>query len=74
MTKTEFLDRYRASLIAEFAWADDPARLERFMQSVSNTICLNHNTWNHASAVADRIWRAAGFKGKATLKGLRGLS
>ena len=74
MTKTEFLAKYRAALIADFEWARDPVRLDRFMQSVEGTIRLNHNTWNHNSNVAERLWRAAGFKGKATLKGLRALA
>lgn len=73
MTKQQFLDDYRAGLIATFAWAREPERMARFMQSVANTIRLNHNTWNHNSDVASIVWRKAGFKGKATLKGLRAL-
>jgi hypothetical protein len=73
MTKAKFLADYRAALIANCDWALDPARLERFMQSVENTIRLSHNTWNHSSLIADKVWRAGGFKGKATLKGLRSL-
>ena len=30
MTKTEFIANYRAALIAEYEWARDPVRLDRF--------------------------------------------
>jgi hypothetical protein len=73
MTKTQFLADYRASLLATMAWAGVEAQLDRFIQSVERTIRTEAKTWNHDSPLADKLWRAAGNKGKATLKGLRAL-
>jgi hypothetical protein len=73
MTKTQFLADYRASLLATQAWAGVEATLDRFMQSVERTIRTEAKTWNHDSPLADKLWRAAGNKGRATLKGLRAL-
>ena len=73
MTKTQFLNNYRESLLAEMPWAQDATRLDRFMQSVERTIKTTASTWNHDSAIATRLWRTAGFKGKPTLNGLRAL-
>jgi hypothetical protein len=73
MTKAKFLADYRAALIARCDWALEPARLERFMQSVERTVRTQGNTWNHDSDIATQVLRAVGFKGKLTLKALRAL-
>lgn len=73
MTKARFLADYRAALIANCDWALEPARLERFMQSVERTVRTNCAPWNHNSEIAMRVMRAYGFKGKLTLKALRAL-
>lgn len=85
MTKTQFLADYRAALVATQPWAgaeavqsllvlpDYSMAVDRFMQSVERTIRTEAKTWNHDSPLADKLWRAAGNKGKATLKGLRAL-
>jgi hypothetical protein len=72
ITKTEFLTEYRARLVAGYPWAQDTAKLDRFMQSVANTINGAY-TWNHDSAAATAIYRENGGKGKVTLKWLRAL-
>ena len=73
MTKTEFLAAYRARLVADYPWAQDAARLETFMASVTRTIRTAAATWNHDSDAATAIYRAQGNKGKVTLKWLRAL-
>jgi hypothetical protein len=73
MTKSQFLTDYRAALIARCDWALDPARLERFMQSVERTVRTESAPWNHHSDIALSVLRAVGFKGKLTLKALRAL-
>lgn len=75
MTKTEFLERYRARLVV-FPWASSPQRLDKFMSSVANTIGVPGHTgaWNHDSDIARDIWTEAGFKRKEyALKRLRAL-
>lgn len=73
MTKTQFLNDYRASLLATMAWAGEESRLDKFMASVERTIRTEAKLWNHDSPLADKLWRKAGFKGRVTLKGLRAL-
>lgn len=73
MTKTQFLEKYRAALVAQCAWARDRVRLERFMDSVEVTLRTEGNPWNHHSEIAKNVLRALGFKGKPTLKAMRAL-
>ncbi len=75
LSKPEFLRVYREMLEAEpgYTWAQDAARLERFMTSVRCTIETQANTWNLDSPVAARAWKAIGGKGKLSYKALRGL-
>lgn len=72
MTKADFLREYRAAIIAAYPWAQDAAKLERFMQSVSATI-NGAATWNHDGEAVRAAWRAIGGKGRPTLKALRAL-
>ena len=74
MTKDEFLTEYKQALIATYDWAQhEPARLERFMQSVEQTIRGLANSWNYDSELATRIYCKQGRHGKVTLKWLRAL-
>lgn len=74
MTKTQFLLIYRAKLIAHFPWAQDTAKLDKFMDAVSTTIRTTKATWNHDGDAVTAAWRAIGGKGKPTLKALRSLA
>jgi hypothetical protein len=73
LTKSGFLMEYERGIVCAYDWARDGAKLARFMDSVRRTITTSAKTWNHDSDVATAIWRAHGFKGKPTLKGLRAL-
>lgn len=74
-TKAEFLRVYREMLEAEpgYTWAQDQARIERFMTSVRVTIETQVNTWNLDSPVARRAWKAIGGTSPLTYKKLRSL-
>lgn len=76
MTKTAFLQAYRAEL-ARYPWAADPERLARFMRVCAGTIAtpvdLSEGHWNHDGDAVTAAWRAIGGKGKPTLKALRAL-
>lgn len=73
MTKTLFLAQYRAHLLAMFPWAQDAAKLARFMESVETTISTDRATWNHDGEAVNAAWKDIGGKGKASLKALRAL-
>lgn len=72
-SKTLFLSEYRAGVITEYPWAQDTAKLDRFMQSVERTIRTEAATWNHDSAVAKRVYKAIGGVGAYSRKALRAL-
>ena len=74
MTKTAFLAAYRALLIAEWEWAREPGRIDRFMQSVERTIRSEAKPWNHDSPLAKRALRQIGCKERYSLKALRALA
>ena len=74
MTKTMFLARYKAHLLAMFPWAQNAEKLARFMASVETTITTESNPWNHDGEAVKAAWRDIGGKGKPTLKALRGLA
>ena len=77
MTKQQFLDTYRAEIIARYSWAADTAKLERFMDSVRATIATQEGFahWNHQGDAVDAAWKAIGGKEKhPTLKALRALA
>lgn len=74
MTRTAFLTNYRTELLARFAWAQDAAKLDRFMASCAETISTTRATWNHDGDAVTAAWRIIGGKGKPTLKALRTLT
>lgn len=69
----KFLEEYRAQLIKTYTWAQDEAKLEKYMASVYGTL-TGANTWHHKGDAVTAAWRAIGGKGVPTLKALRGLS
>lgn len=73
MTKTEFLEAYRTALAAKCAWAKNAERLANFMVAVELTIRTEGKPWNHNSAIAKSVLKAAGIKDRPTLKALRAL-
>lgn len=73
MTKDKFLLHYRDELEKRYPWAQDKARLDRFMQSVTDTLS-GQNTWNHDGEAVTRAWHIIGGKGKPTKKALRELA
>lgn len=70
MTKTQFLNLYRGELVARYPWAQDAAKLARFMASVESSIAGQGKTWNHDGEAVTAAWRAMGGKGKPTFKAL----
>ncbi len=73
MTKQQFITIYREKVSA-LPWAIDSEKLERFMQSASDTIENKTNSWNHDGPSTIVAWREIGGKGKPTLKALRALA
>lgn len=73
MTKQAFLDAYRAELLARYPWAQDEAKLGRFMSSVYATLRGSINHWNNDGEAVVAAWRKIGGKGKPTYKALRAL-
>lgn len=73
MNKQTFLTNYRAELVARYLWAQDSAKLDKFMASCETTITSGAATWNHDGDAVTAAWRSVGGKGKPTLKGLRAL-
>lgn len=73
MNRQSFMSTYRNELIARYPWAQDEAKLEKFMNSCATTISTLSATWNHDGDAVIAAWRAIGGKGKPTLKGLRAL-
>ena len=74
MTKTSFLIEYKKELTSSYSWAQDEAKLTRFLESCAQTINGPNNTWNHDGDCVTRAWKAIGGKGKPTLKALRALA
>ena len=74
MTKISFLTEYKKELVSTFVWAQDEAKLDRFMASCAQTINGPSNTWNHDGECVKRAWKAIGGKGRPTLKALRALA
>lgn len=75
MTKTQFLAEYRAALLAspDMQWAQDQAKLDKFMASVETTVRTEANTWNIDSPIARAVWRRLGGQGRMSYKALRAL-
>ena len=73
MTKNDFIAAYRAELLANYQWATDTAKLDRFMTVVADTLA-GANTWNHNGIAVTAAWRTIGGKGTPTKKALRALA
>lgn len=73
MNRKAFLAAYRADLWVRYVWAQDTAKLDRFMASAERTISTKATTWNHDSESVRAAWRRIGGKGKPSLKALRAL-
>jgi hypothetical protein len=73
VTKEAFKRELRASLLATYAWAQDGAKLDRFMVVVDETINTNKNKFSLDSPMCVQTWRVIGMKGKLTYKALRAL-
>jgi hypothetical protein len=73
MDKAKFETALGAELMARYAWAREPAKLHRFMESVAGTIRGEFWTWNHDGEACAAAWRTIGGKGKPTMKALRAL-
>lgn len=72
MTRAAFLAAYTLVLRQTYAWAQEPARLDRFMTSVAGTLD-GGNSWIAAGPAVSEAWRAAGGQGRPSLKALRAL-
>ena len=70
MDRNAFLTAYRAELLARYPWAQDAAKLHRFMESVEMSISGGAKTWNNDGEAVTAAWRAIGGKGKPTYKAL----
>jgi hypothetical protein len=73
MTKTQLFSLYKERLHAEYLWAKDATRLNKYLDSFWQTITTEANTWNNDSFVLQAIWREQKLKGKPTYKALRAL-
>lgn len=74
MTKENFLSAYRAKLIEAYPWAQDAAKLDRYMESVRATIHDTAGSWNPTGNAVVAAWKAIGGKGTPSLKAMRGLA
>ena len=73
MTKAEFIAAYREHVVANYPWATNELKLDRFMRSVTETLTTENNPWAWDGPSAKATWKQLGGKGKLTLKGLREL-
>lgn len=72
MTRANFLEAYRAELLARYPWALDAHRLSKYMDSVTATL-NGAATWNNSGEALEAAWKKIGGKGKPTYKALRAL-
>ena len=73
-TKSEFLEAYRAEVIATYPWARvNTEKLENFMHAARATIEGPNTMWAWDGAAVHRVWKQLGMTGKLTLKSLRAL-
>ena len=73
MQKRLFLTFLRAEISARYAWAQDVAKLDRFVSHMRETIHGDKNLVNLDGDAVTAAWRAIGGKGKPTYKALRAL-
>ena len=72
-TKRNFLIVYESELLARQSWASDPAKLSRFMASV--TVTLNGgNTWAREGEAFKATCKELGLPTRVTLKAVHALS
>lgn len=74
MSKSAFLAKYREILTATYAWAQDAAKVDNFMEKVRVTITTDASPWNFNGATTTAAWRAIGGKGTPTRTQLRALA
>ena len=74
MTQQAFIDAYRVNLIQMYAWAQDAAKLDRFLKSCRDTLAGTTNSWSHDGDAVNAAWKSIGGKGRPTLKALRALA
>jgi hypothetical protein len=72
MKKAEFLEAYRAELLARYEWAKHPEKLARFMRAVEGTL-EGDSLWCKEGDAVVSAWRTIGGKGKPSYKQLRTL-
>ncbi len=77
-TKKQFLEEYRAQLLATYGWArEHPDKLERFMASAKATIANEPsrfiNTWNRSGEAFENALVKCGLSKRITPKALREL-
>jgi len=69
LTKSAFLTAYRAEL-ARFPWANDAAKLDRFMRGVADSITGGPKKWDHTGAAVKSAWQSIGGNGAPTFRAL----
>ena len=72
-TKAAFLHQYRSEIKHRYAWAQDAAKLDRFMGGVAETLRGPARVWACEGNAVSAAWQAIGGKGRPTLKALRAL-
>lgn len=60
-TKQKFLDAYQEEVRAQYAWAQDPDKLERYMASVRATIYTSTTTWIASGEVLATVFKRLGL-------------
>lgn len=72
-TRADFLQAYRLALAGMYDWAQDSAKLDRYMESVEQTIdpAKTFNTWTANGEALSQAWKAVGEKGTPSLSRLR---
>ena len=73
MTKTDFIATHRRHVVALYPWAQDAAKLKRYMDEVERTLRTRISTWSPMGSASTQAWHEIGGKGKVTLSALRQL-
>ena len=68
-----FLHHYRCEIKHRYAWAQDAAKLDRFMGGVEETLKSPARVWACEGDAVTAAWQAIGGKGRPTLKALRAM-
>jgi hypothetical protein len=72
-TKTAFVIAYQNELRARYEWANDEAKLLRFVKSVEATLRGPDNTWNRDGEAYVAALKSIGLSPRISLKALREL-